>query len=81
MTFSKPLQPWIVHIVTFLRTLCCVFMSTMLQFDGVFGDRTNPLMQDLVELDKQVLSRLYTNNNDNASDQLKSLRDKYVPIR
>lgn len=53
----------------------------MLQFDGVLGNRTDPLMQGLVELDKQVLSRLFVNTNDDASDQVKILRDKYVPIR
>ena len=53
----------------------------MQQFDGILGDRTDPLMQSVVELDKQIKARLFANNSDSVHTQVRILQEKYSPIR
>ena len=51
----------------------------MLHFDGILGDRSDPLMQDWVALDNQINSRLFAiNSAHSVSEQIKLLRDQYM---
>lgn len=53
----------------------------MLQYDGILGDRTDPLMQDWVALDEHISSRLFAKNTYPIPEQTRMLRDQYVPLR
>lgn len=54
----------------------------MLHFDGVLGDRTDPLMQDWVALDNQIKYRLFGINSPHlVSEQIKLMRDQYMSLR
>lgn len=45
-------------------------------FDGILGDRTDPLMQEWVELDKKISERLFANKFAHEG-HAKALRDNY----
>ena len=73
-----------VRHVALMRCLMANYVESlqiMQHFDGILGDRTDPLMQNLVELDKQIWARLFAHNSDSVHTHLKVLRDNYTPIR
>ena len=53
----------------------------MLYFDGVLGDRTDPLMQAWVAVDQQIKARIFADNTLQVSETVRVLRDKYMPLR
>ena len=53
----------------------------MLYFDGILGDRTDPLMQDWVAIDQQINARLFADNTLQVSETVRVMRDKYMPLR
>ena len=50
-------------------------------FDGLLGDRTDPLMQDWVALDNQVKRRLFNRCTPKVPAEIELLRDKYMSLR
>ena len=60
----------------------CSLIQDMLHFDGILGDRTDPLMQDWVALDNQINSRLFViDSAHSVSEQIMMLRDQYMSLR
>lgn len=69
------------HCVGWSQQMCSLIQN-MLHFDGILGDRTDPLMQDWVALDNQINSRLFASNSAHSvSEQIKLLRDQYMSLR
>jgi len=59
----------------------CFCVSDMLYFDGLLGDRADPLMQAWVALDNQVKSRLFAHSTHGVPEEIKLLQDKYMSLR
>lgn len=53
----------------------------MLHYDGLLGDRANPLMQDWVAVDNQVKPRLFGRITHSVPDKVKLLQDKFMSMR
>ena len=50
------------------------------QYDGLLGDREDPIMQDWVHLDNKISERLYCNGFAHEG-RVKELRENYDNIR